>query len=252
MTHPVSSPLRLAEFAVALSLATDLGQGKPMEMVLATCLLSMRLGDLLSLSVDELRDVYYLTLFRHAGCTAASHIAAETFGDDRAISAGFYRTVDPTKLRTMFGFVWRNVYLERPPIERLLRLPHVLSAFMEAVLAHCEVASLFAARLGLDPNLQSNLLQCNEAWNGSGVPGKLKGEAIPRAVRVVQVAGEAIALTHFIGAEAAVVALRRRGGATLDPLIVERLCASAEHLIERANPSSSVHEAVLSAEPGLK
>ena len=44
---------RLAEFAVALSLASDLGLGHPLEMVLAACLLSMRLGELLGLSDDE-------------------------------------------------------------------------------------------------------------------------------------------------------------------------------------------------------
>jgi hypothetical protein len=36
------------------------GLGHPMEMVLATCLLSMRLGKLLGLNDDELRELYYL------------------------------------------------------------------------------------------------------------------------------------------------------------------------------------------------
>jgi hypothetical protein len=37
--------IRLAEFALAISLASDLGPGHPRQMVLATCLLSLRLGE---------------------------------------------------------------------------------------------------------------------------------------------------------------------------------------------------------------
>ena len=51
-----SSP-RLAEFAIALSIATDMGLGHPLEMVLATCLLSLRLGELLGLGQDELHEL---------------------------------------------------------------------------------------------------------------------------------------------------------------------------------------------------
>lgn len=244
------APLRLAEFAVALSLASDLGLGHPLEMVLASCLLSLRLGELLGLSAAELRDVYYLALFRHAGCTADSPTAARYFGDDLAVSPGFLAHVDPTKPWTMLGFMWRNVLAEQPLLKRLSALPEVLPGFMQAVLAHCEVASQFAARLNLDERLQQNLLVCNEAWNGSGIPGKLRGEAIPRAVRVLLVAEEAIYIRHFLGAEAVIPALKQRGGVTLDPAIVQRFCASAEHLLERAQLGSpNLRQAVLSVEP---
>src|SRR5687767_2204640 len=106
---PQTHPLRLAEFAVALSLATDLGLGHPMEMVLATCLLSVRLGKQLGLSEEELHDVYYLALFRHAGCTADSQRAADYFGDELTLSPTFLSTVDPTKPLTLLSFMWRNI-----------------------------------------------------------------------------------------------------------------------------------------------
>ncbi|MBI3241511.1 MAG: LuxR family transcriptional regulator [Chloroflexi bacterium] len=244
-------PLRLAEFAVALSLASDLGLGHPMEMVLASCLLSLRLGELLGLGDDELREVYYLALFRHAGCTADAPKAASFFGNDLAVSPGFLSNVDPTKPWTLLGFMWRNVLAEQPLVKRVTALPEVLPGFMQAILAHCEVAQLFAARLNLDQRLQQNLLVCNEAWNGSGIPGKLKGEAIPRTVRLLQVAEEAIYAHHFLNPKAVVETIRQRGGATLDPAIAERFCASAEHLIERSRLGSpTIREEVLAAEPG--
>ncbi len=167
------------------------------------------------------------------------------------MSPGFLSNVDPTKPWTLFGFMWRNVLAEQPLVKRVSALPEVLPGFMQAVLAHCEVAQQFAARLNLDERLQKNLLVCNEAWNGSGVPGKLKGEAIPRTVRVLLVAEEAIYVRHFLGSDAITPALKQRGGVTLDPVIAQRFCASAEHLLERSHLGSpNVRATVLSAEPG--
>jgi HD-GYP domain-containing protein (c-di-GMP phosphodiesterase class II) len=244
------SSLRLAEFAVALSIATDMGLGHPLEMVLATCLLSLRLGELLGLGQDELRELYYLALFRHAGCTADSHRAAQYMGDELAFSPRFLASVDPTKPWTLVNFLWHNVYAERSALERLSALPFVLPGFMEAVVAHCEVAQLFAARLGLDEHLQAALLQCNEQWDGHGAPGKVKGEGIALNVRVFHVAETAIYLKHFVAPEAVVPAIRQRGGVTLDPAIAEQFCAHAADLMDPSGlESHSLREEVLAAEP---
>jgi response regulator RpfG family c-di-GMP phosphodiesterase len=64
------APLRLAELVAALSLATDLGTGQPMEHALRVCLLAVELGGELGLSEQERRDVYYVALLRAVGCVA--------------------------------------------------------------------------------------------------------------------------------------------------------------------------------------
>lgn len=253
-TNSKSSPssIRLAEFAIALSLATDLGLGHPFEMVLASCLLSLRLGEWLGLDEDELSELYYLALFRHAGCTADSHRAAHYMGDELAFSPRFLASVDPTKPWTMLNFLWQNIYADRSMWERLRALPTVLPSFMEVVVAHCEVAQLFAARLGLDAGLQAALLQCNEQWDGHGAPGKARGEQLRRAVRVFHVAEAAIYLKHFVSPEAVVPGIRQRGGVTLDPDIAERFCSNGARLMETAGVESrSLREDVLAAEPGI-
>ncbi|HKY52957.1 MAG TPA: hypothetical protein VJM08_01575, partial [Anaerolineales bacterium] len=94
--------LRLAELVTAISLATDLGSGVPMEMMLATCLVSLRLGEALGLNDDELRQTYYLTLLRHAGCTAESQHAAELVGDELATTRTFF-SMNPTQPMQMMG-----------------------------------------------------------------------------------------------------------------------------------------------------
>jgi HD-GYP domain-containing protein (c-di-GMP phosphodiesterase class II) len=250
-THPGSSSVRLAEFSIALSLATDLGLGHPLEMVLSTCLLSMRLGEFLGLREEELRELYYLSLFRHAGCTADSHRAAAYMGDELAFSSRFLASVDPTKPWTMLHFMWHNIYADRPVLERISRMPTVLPSFMEVVVAHCEVAQLFAARLGMETGLQGALLQCNEQWNGGGAPGKVRGEQMRLTVRVFHVAETAIYIKHFVGPEAVVSSIRQRAGVTLDPDIAERFCRNASGLVgSLGSDSPSLRQDVLAAEPG--
>lgn len=62
--------LRLAEVLGALSLATDLGVGQPLEQALRTCLIALQIGERLGLNTEDLSDVYYVSLLRFLGCTA--------------------------------------------------------------------------------------------------------------------------------------------------------------------------------------
>src|SRR5713101_4643528 len=78
--------LRLAELMAALSLATDLGMGQPLEQALRTCLISLELGARLGLDKEELSEVFYVALLRFLGCTADAHeFAAMVGGDDIGI-----------------------------------------------------------------------------------------------------------------------------------------------------------------------
>jgi hypothetical protein len=72
----------LAELVAALSLATDLGMGQPLDQALRTCLIALALGQRLGLGADELSDVYYVALLRFLGCTADAHDFAEIVGGD--------------------------------------------------------------------------------------------------------------------------------------------------------------------------
>lgn len=74
--------LRLAKLMAALSLATDLGMGQPLEQALRTCLIALGLGERLGLSSEELCEVYYVALLRFLGCTADAHEMAEMVGGD--------------------------------------------------------------------------------------------------------------------------------------------------------------------------
>src|SRR5690242_16038531 len=77
-----NQPLRLAEAAGVLSLATDLSMGQPLEHGLRTAVLAVRAARAIGLCEDDLVTVYYTGLLHFAGCTAESEIDARFFGDE--------------------------------------------------------------------------------------------------------------------------------------------------------------------------
>ena len=194
-----TTQIRLAELVTALSLATDIGVGMPMEIMLSTCLVSVRLGEALHLSDTELRQAYYLALMRHAGCTADSPRAAELMGNE----LGTFRewiSINPTQPLQIMNVMWRGVIDQnRPTLERFGLFIRSMSELPIVATARCEVAQQLAARLEFDEPIQSGLRQFTERWDGRGFPRKLKGEAILLPVRVAQVAHDAVILHHFFG-----------------------------------------------------
>ena len=80
-----TSPIRFAELMAALSMATDLAMGQPIEQALGTCLVAMRLGEIAGLSARELHDVYFQALLRYIGCNAETEGMAAAVGDEIAL-----------------------------------------------------------------------------------------------------------------------------------------------------------------------
>jgi hypothetical protein len=87
--------IRLAELMAALSLATDLGLGRPLEHELGICLSALELADRLGCSEAESADVYYVALLAHVGCTGvAGYLASWAGGDEIHFQRGA-RVVGP-------------------------------------------------------------------------------------------------------------------------------------------------------------
>src|SRR5262245_56490290 len=84
-----TTTVRLAELIAALSLATDLGMGQPLEYALCSCVLAMRLGGSLGLGESELREVYYQALLRFIGCNAENATLNALLGDELSLRADY-------------------------------------------------------------------------------------------------------------------------------------------------------------------
>src|SRR4051794_8733500 len=94
-----SSGVRLSELVAVLSFASDFGVGQPMEHVLRSCLISMRLADRLGLDESQRCETYWVTLLATV-CTGESFELAQLFGNEVAFRSGIYH-VGPSHLAQM-------------------------------------------------------------------------------------------------------------------------------------------------------
>ena len=249
------SGVHLAELMAALSIATDLGMGQPLESALCSCVVAMRLGEALNLDDQTLRDVYYQALLRYIGCNADTYAMAALFGDELALRHDF-AGVDPGRPPDVLGVAMRymrEANADQPPYRMLalvarglLTLPRLMS---ESFAGHCEVAQRLASRLGFGESLIVSLGQIYERWDGKGLPRKLKGDQVALAVQVVTLAQDAVFWNRIGGPEAAVATVRKRSGGAYQPRLAECFCEGATTILAGLDEEPT-WESVLGLEPG--
>src|SRR3954447_17781294 len=111
---PDEPSIRAAEIVGAISLATDLGTGQPLEHALRTAVLAIRLGELAGASAQELADTYYVALLHASGCTSNGHEALQLYGDDIDHRAAFY-LLDPTNPAEVLAFYQAHIGVGKSP-----------------------------------------------------------------------------------------------------------------------------------------
>jgi HD-GYP domain-containing protein (c-di-GMP phosphodiesterase class II) len=224
------SGLRQAELIMALSLATDLGTGRPMEWAMRSTLLAVRLGEALGLNDAELRDVYHCSLLLYIGCTSEVGLALQLFGGDPQAGLAAVDLINKSDPRDMLAWVFKYLGAGRPLAERLRTFANLGPTMATYKLGHCEVAQRLSERLGLEPSIQTALTQLGEQWDGQGEPRKLKGEQIARPMRIVLLVRDIEAHLNLHGVEAASAVAQQRAGNIHDPHIVSRFCELAPHV----------------------
>ncbi|WP_411151793.1 HD domain-containing phosphohydrolase [Streptomyces sp. A30] len=244
--------LRLMDLLAALSVATDLGMGRPPETAIRSCLLATGLARALDLPDGQVRGVYLASLLRHVGCTATAGVEARLYGGDELASRSAAEPADFGDVREMLALTLgtgRGTGVHRP---RLLtravvgNLQHGKTIFQSI----CEAASLLAGRLGLglDQEVRDCLYQQFERWDGKGLPQGLAKDEIVLPARIGEVANQAVLFHLKGGPEAAMAMVERRAGGWFDPSIgdvFERRGSALLREIDAVDP----WEAVLEAEP---
>jgi HD-GYP domain-containing protein (c-di-GMP phosphodiesterase class II) len=240
---------RVAELTIALSLASDLGTGQPVEHGLRTCWLSLAVADALGLDQATRSCVYYVALLRFVGCTSdASETAALAGGDDVAFNGRMAPMLAARSGEGMRFFV-RHLAEDLPLHRRVGRVARaVADPGMErrSLSGHCEVASRLGARLGLADDVCTALAHAYERWDGMGYPAGLAGDGVPIAIRVVGAARDAELWSRHSWETARRVLSDRRGHAH-DPAVVDALVESGERWLAGIGDDPSA--AVLDAEP---
>ena len=89
-----------------------------------------------------------------------------------------------------------------------------------------------------------------ERWDGRGWPGELRGDSVPLASRLAQLA-EYMEVAHRVGGEDAAVAMaRKRRGSQFDPDLADLICADTAGILGGLG-TARTWEAVIGAEPAL-
>ena len=248
----MTAPVRLAEVLSALSLATDLAMGQPMEHGLRTCLLTERLAARLGLDADTAHDAYELALLRWVGCTAHAHELSAWF-DDEISAHGRAAAFDFGRPAEVVADLVRHAGAGRPLPERARTVARALaggpSAVHDLFAASCEVAGRLADQFRLRDGVRRGLAHVFARWDGRGWPPQAGGEDVALAARVVHVAQDAAVFHRRDGVAGAAEVIRRRSGGAYDPAVADAFVTGAAELLE-ATERPSLWEAVLDAEPG--
>ncbi len=243
-------PIRAAEVVGALSLATDLGTGQPLEHALRTAVLAVRLGELAGASARELADTYYVALLHASGCTSNGHEAALLYGDDIAHRAAFY-LIDPTSPAEVLAFYRAHVGAGRPPEVRAALIEDAIAnagpRARDAFATMCEIAQRFAGWLDLGSNIEAALEYVFARWDGRGFPDA-RGDAIPLPMRLLHVARDISLFLSAAGPDEARGVLERRTGAAYEPRLVELALRNFDEILADLD-ETRMWEQVLEIEP---
>jgi len=244
-------PVRAAEMIGAMSIATDLGTGQPLEHALRTAILSVRLGELAGLTPSELVDAYYISLLHSIGCTSDSTEQTELFGDDIEPRAKF-ALVDGGNFDELGAFLMDVVGQGRPPEVREGMVAHALEHRLEiarGVFAlHCEVAQRFAGWLGFGPSVVSNLAHVFERWDGNGFPGVAAGEQIAPPARVLHVARDISVFLSAAGSGRAGEVIAQRAGGAYEPQLAALAIDHLDELLDGLD-DALIWDQAIAAEP---
>jgi hypothetical protein len=233
---PNSSEVRTAEIIAAISMATDLAVGFPLEQGLRSCVIAARLCDRLDVDQETASQAYFLSLLFYVGCNAPTEVGWDVFGDDHSLTT--YAT--PFRFGGLAEAARGMMRAVAPPTApphvrawRLTRhLPELAIGFAGVVDATCEVARMLTDELGLGPSV-SNLVAFESArWDGKGFPGGVAGDEIPFAVRIAQVARDAAFQLMLGDSEFVADVINQRAAQAFDPIVARIFTRDAAEILD--------------------
>jgi putative nucleotidyltransferase with HDIG domain len=230
LVSPDPSALRLADVLAGLSHALDLTEGQRPGHAVRTCLIGMRIADVMRLPHDVRSPLFYALLMKDLGCSSNAARFAALFGaDDHDVKANL-KITNWSRALDAFGFVARNVAPGHFWLRRVWQLLGVLSraaeGAREVVVTRCECGADIARMLGFPDETAQAIRALDEHWDGNGQPYKLRGNDIPLLARIVGLAQTAEVFFTSHGADAAFDIVVARRNTWFDPVVVEAFLAT--------------------------
>jgi len=243
--------VRGAELIAATCLATDLAMGFPFEHGLRATAMTMRLAERYDVDRATATQAYHASLLMYVGCLTDAHVTTSIFAgtlEEHMTPAQF-----GSRAEIMRGVARALPGSGAPPSRRIVevarRFPRAAARVRPQFAAMCEVAELLANSIGLPRNVPKLFPYLTERWDGKGVLGRARGDAIPLPIRLMHVARDA-AFQRVIGGDAhAVETIRQRAGHAFDPDVARTFVLHASEMFQAADDPASAWDVILAAEP---
>ncbi len=224
--------VRQSEVLAGLSYALDLTEGQRPGHAVRTCLIGMRIAEVLALPAAQRSALFYALLMKDLGCSSNSARFAALFGhNDQDIKADI-KNIDWTYASQSFRFVLRNVAPGQFFLKRTWKLLGVMArgpeGAREVVRTRCERGADIATMLGLPEASVQAIRALDEHWDGMGQPYAMKGDDIPLLARILNLAQtfEVFFTTYGVASAFDMAAARR--GRWFDPATVDALFSIGE------------------------
>jgi HD-GYP domain-containing protein (c-di-GMP phosphodiesterase class II) len=245
--------IRLAELLGALSHALDMTEGQPAGHCVRCCWIGIHIGRELSLGEADIWNLYYTLLLKDLGCSSnAARICQLYLTDDLSFKHDF-KTIDGS-LPQALRFVLSHTGMKAGLAERFRALVKVFQnsgeIARELMETRCHRGAEIARKMRFSETVAQGIQNLDEHWDGSGLPQRLSGGAIPLLSQIALMA-QIVDVFHVANGEAAAKReVQNRAGTWFDP----RLVTSFLRVSERPEFWSTLRlpdlqQAILALEP---
>ena len=244
-TAPGGTGLRLSEILSALSYALDITEGQPEGHSVRTCLIGMRIGEVVGIPAVDRGPLFYALLLKDLGCSSNAARLCNLFGADDLTLKRDHKLTDWTRPLPSLGYALSHAVTGGSMLARMARTAAIglgeRGSGREMTQTRCDRGADIAASLGFTEATGDAIRALDEHWDGRGMPRGLAGEGIPLLGRIVGLAQTMEVFTSAFGVEAAFGVMLERRGTWFDPRLVDAL-----RLLRR---DAGLWERVRSADP---
>lgn len=218
--------VRLSEVVSALSYALDITEGQAEGHAVRSCVIGMRIGQILGLGEVERSDLFYALLLKDLGCSSNAARLCNLFGADDLQLKQAHKLNDWTNPKASASYAMSYV----PGGSAIAKAWQVLvlavkgrGSGREMVETRCERGADIARMLDLSNATQVAIRSLDEHWDGHGLPSGLSGDGIPLLARICCLAQTVEVFLAAHGQPAAYEMARSRSGTWFDPALVDAL-----------------------------
>jgi putative nucleotidyltransferase with HDIG domain len=190
-----------------------------------SCVIGMRLGAEIGLSLADQCDLYYALLLKDAGCSSNSSKLFHILNADELRAKRDVKLTDWTRVGwESLQYAITHVATEAPFLERVRTLVRVAAKQQvesrSLVQIRCERGASVARKIGFSEQVAQAIHSLDEHWNGGGYPDGRRGEEIPLYSRIMNLSQTLEVFWVNRGREEAIAVALNRSGRWFDPELV--------------------------------